>query len=259
MSAQHQDQALADAICWQLASAVSRPVGSASSTDRTEPFTEGWHVRLTVNRRGSGQIWLACARKDAVTIVRRIVGLEGEDPAEGVIRDTLRELAAQAVAAVKAEPIGSGLDVRVDAVEPNVAGAASAPARMWAFDIGDGASVTIAAWCVPGADDEQSAGRSRGQRVRNDASLDRLSESENLDLVLDIDLPMSVRFGKTEMALGTLTHLGPGSVIDLGRAPDEPVEMLVSGRVVARGDVVVIGGNFGVRVTDVFASAARRD
>jgi flagellar motor switch protein FliN len=259
MSPQHQDQALADAICWQLASAVSRPVGSASSTDSTEPVTEGWHIRIAVTRRGVADVWLACSAKDALAITNRILGSEGVEPAEGVVRDTLRELAAQAISAVKQEPLGAGLDIRVQAVEPSLAGVPAVPARMWAFDIGDGSSITIGAWCSPRAEEDASNGRSRRQRARNEASLDQLSESENIDLVLDIDLPMSVRFGKTEMALGSLTHLGPGSVIDLGRAPDEPVEMLVSGRVVARGDVVVIGGNFGVRVTDVYASAARRD
>ena len=87
-----------------------------------------------------------------------------------------------------------------------------------------------------------------------------LAAPDNLDLILDIDLPMSVRFGRTELALGALTRLGPGSIIDLGRSPEEPVEVLVSGRVIARGDVVVVGGNYGVRITDLVSpTGARRD
>jgi hypothetical protein len=51
--------------------------------------------------------------------------------------------------------------------------------------------------------------------------------------------------------------LGPGSVIDLGRSPDEPVDVLISNRVVARGDVVIVSGNYGVRVRDVVSQTER--
>jgi len=66
-----------------------------------------------------------------------------------------------------------------------------------------------------------------------------------------------VRFGLTEMTLEALTRLGPGSVIDLGRSPDDPVEVLVNGRLVARAEVVVVGGNYGVRILEVVSTADR--
>ncbi len=69
-----------------------------------------------------------------------------------------------------------------------------------------------------------------------------------LDVILDIDLPLVVRFGRTEMTVEALTRVGEGSVIDLGRSPHEPVDLLVSGRLVARGEVVVVSGHYGVRV-----------
>jgi flagellar motor switch protein FliN/FliY len=72
-----------------------------------------------------------------------------------------------------------------------------------------------------------------------------------------MDLPLLVRFGRTEMLLRTLSALGPGSVIDLGRSPDDPVELLVSNQVVARGEVVVVGGNYGVRITNVMSPGDR--
>src|SRR5262249_14599677 len=81
--------------------------------------------------------------------------------------------------------------------------------------------------------------------------------SKTLDVIMDIDLPLVVRFGRTELPLKTLTALGPGSVIDLGRSPDEPVEVLISNRVVARGEVVIVSGNYGVRVRDVVSATER--
>ena len=96
------------------------------------------------------------------------------------------------------------------------------------------------------------------------AAMDRAEEAPapasagpKLDVILDIDLPLCVRFGRTEMALRSLTALGPGSVIDLGRSPDDPVEVLVTNQVVARGEVVIVGGNYGVRITDVMSAAER--
>jgi flagellar motor switch protein FliN/FliY len=78
-----------------------------------------------------------------------------------------------------------------------------------------------------------------------------------IEVILDIDLPVVVRFGHTELALRTLTRLGPGSVIDLGRSPDDPVEIMVSDRVIARGEVVVVGGNYGIRILDVVSPSER--
>jgi flagellar motor switch protein FliN/FliY len=66
-----------------------------------------------------------------------------------------------------------------------------------------------------------------------------------------------VRFGRTELPLKTLTRLSPGSVIDLGRSPDDPVEVLVSNRVVARGEVVIVSGSYGIRILDVVSQRER--
>ncbi len=70
-------------------------------------------------------------------------------------------------------------------------------------------------------------------------------------VLMDIELPMVVRFGCTDMPLKALSNLGPGSLIDLSRAPEDPVEVLVGGRVVARGEVVVVSGSYGIRIVDV--------
>jgi flagellar motor switch protein FliN/FliY len=79
----------------------------------------------------------------------------------------------------------------------------------------------------------------------------------NLDVVLDIELPITVRFGETQMTLENLARLGPGSMIDLDRSPDDPVDLLVNGRLVARGQVVVVSGCYGIRVNEVVSPADR--
>jgi flagellar motor switch protein FliN/FliY len=72
-----------------------------------------------------------------------------------------------------------------------------------------------------------------------------------LDLLMDMEIPIQVRFGKTEMVLRDVLTLGDGSAVEFHRPPEEPVEILVNGRVVAWGSVVAIQGNYGVRITEV--------
>ncbi len=72
-----------------------------------------------------------------------------------------------------------------------------------------------------------------------------------LDLLLDLEIPIQVRFGKTEMVLGDALALQDGSVVEFHRTPEEPAEILVNGRVVAWGTVIAIQGNYGVRITEV--------
>jgi len=76
-------------------------------------------------------------------------------------------------------------------------------------------------------------------------------EDERLEAVLDFDLPLIVRFGRAVMPLKALAALGPGATIDLGRSPDQPVELVMGDKVVALGEVVVVAGNYGVRVTEL--------
>jgi flagellar motor switch protein FliN len=76
-------------------------------------------------------------------------------------------------------------------------------------------------------------------------------ESANLDLLLDIELQASLRFGGREMSLHEILDLGPGDVVPLDRTVQAPVDLVVGDRIVARGEVVLVDGNYGLRVTEV--------
>ena len=77
-----------------------------------------------------------------------------------------------------------------------------------------------------------------------------------LERLTDVGLELTVEVGRTRMTLGQALALGPGSVITLDRLADQPVDLLVNGMQVARGEVVVIDDVFGLRVTQIVASAA---
>jgi len=83
------------------------------------------------------------------------------------------------------------------------------------------------------------------------------TDSGNLDLLLDIQLPVVVRMGQTEMQMGELLRLTPGSILELNRSADAPVELLVNGKLIAKGEVVVVDGNFAFRITEIDTRAAR--
>lgn len=73
----------------------------------------------------------------------------------------------------------------------------------------------------------------------------------NLDLVLDVELNVTLRFGQRLLTLREILDLTSGSVVELDRQVEEPVELLLEGKVIARGEAVVIDGNYGLRVTEV--------
>jgi flagellar motor switch protein FliN len=72
-----------------------------------------------------------------------------------------------------------------------------------------------------------------------------------VELLLDVELEASLRFGCREMPLGQLLDLGPGDVVQLDRHVADPVDLIVGDKIVARGEVVLVNGNFGLRVTEV--------
>jgi flagellar motor switch protein FliN/FliY len=82
-------------------------------------------------------------------------------------------------------------------------------------------------------------------------------DAGNLDLLLDIQLPVVVRMGQTEMQMGELLKLTPGAILELNRSADAPVELLVNGKLIAKGEVVVVEGNFAFRITEIETRAAR--
>lgn len=76
----------------------------------------------------------------------------------------------------------------------------------------------------------------------------------NLDLLMDVKMPLVVELGRSQMLIRDILELGPGSVIELDKAAGEPVDLLVNGKLLARGEVVVIDESFGLRITEIVGS-----
>jgi flagellar motor switch protein FliN len=78
-----------------------------------------------------------------------------------------------------------------------------------------------------------------------------------MELLLDVELPVSVSFGKTEIPMKDVLKLTTGSIVELNRNVNEPVEVLVNHCLIARGEVVVVEGNYGVRIQQIVSRADR--
>jgi len=79
----------------------------------------------------------------------------------------------------------------------------------------------------------------------------------NLAVLMDVQLPVAIRFGETEMILEEIVKLGVGSVIELNSGIDQPVELVVNNRTLARGEVVSVDGFYGVRITEITSAGER--
>ena len=77
------------------------------------------------------------------------------------------------------------------------------------------------------------------------------NDKKKLELLLDVNLALTLRFGQRDLTLREILDLNAGSVIELDRAVEEPAELLLGDRVIARGQVVTVDGNYGIRITDM--------
>jgi flagellar motor switch protein FliN/FliY len=236
------------ALVDEVASAIGRLAGGAAEVSGEAPVSpRHWMATLTATGAHAGRCTVAIDHSGAAQLVGLLSGGPGtvEDASVG---DLLREILSQAAAALAGRPAEERLDLALSTLEPREAAAA------------DGESL-LRAISAPGLESPLAVAVSWSETVGDSAAARSVSDEGRLgsriDVILDIDLPVVVRFGRTEMPIRALSRIGPGSVIDLGRSPDDPVEVLVSNRVVARGEVVIVGGNYGVRILDVASQSER--
>ena len=83
------------------------------------------------------------------------------------------------------------------------------------------------------------------------ASRPREASSLAAPLLMGVKLPIRILLGRTELSLREITQLGNGAVVELNCSPNDPVQIMVNDRLIAHGEIVVVGGNYGIRVTKI--------
>jgi flagellar motor switch protein FliN len=229
----------------ELAAAVgTTSAASIVTTRETLDRTAGWVMTLvaTGSRQGSLSAWMDRAGAIAVAQLRTGSTAEPDDSAVG---DMLREMWSQAASSASLTPAFAGLEI---AVTGPVGGTGHPTDRAgFNWDLAGKGVAKLQVYGDLGRDAIAVAAPARRATT----------QTTNLDVVLDMELPLVVRFGRTVMSLKALSALGPGSIVSMGRSPDDPVELIVSDHVIARGEVVIVGGNYGVRVTHLVGPADR--
>ncbi|MEO8481923.1 MAG: FliM/FliN family flagellar motor switch protein [Acidobacteriota bacterium] len=205
----------------------------ASVAPATASDGQGWIVTARVSGVANGALTAWFEREGMLACATKLLALE-TPAADDVVGPVLMGLVAHAISVFETHPGLAGLIVAEPVVQ-------SGPAPK-------GAQVVEASWpdgavCRFGGLAELSS-----PAATDNASL---AADGRLDAVMDVDLPLVVRFGRTVLPLRAVADLSPGSVVDMGRSPDDPVELLVGERLIARGEVVIVGGNYGVRITEL--------
>lgn len=86
---------------------------------------------------------------------------------------------------------------------------------------------------------------------------DILQQKENIGIIMDVPLEVSVELGRTHKKIKEILEFSPGTIIELDKLAGEPIDILVNGKFVAKGEVVVIDENFGIRITDIISADKR--
>ena len=82
-------------------------------------------------------------------------------------------------------------------------------------------------------------------------------DQRNLELLMDVEVPVSVEIGRAMVTLDTVVRLVPGSIVPLDKRAEEPVDLRVNGKLVARGEVVLVDDVYGLRITQIIDAAGR--
>lgn len=241
MSMPLNQEALSRAIVREMPGACAAALGGQASAGNAPAASgDGWIVTVPFSGAASGRMLVWTDAASAVACARRVAPAD-VSPADDAVASVLGVLLARLASVVEQTPEGAGLI----AGEP-ASRKATAPDRTdivsVAFDDGVDVTFRVAVEMAPAA-----------------ASIMNPLTDSRLEAVLEVDLPLVVRFGRAVMPLRSVAELAPGAVVDMGRTPDEPVELLVGERLVARGEVVIVGGNYGVRITELTSGRRATD
>ena len=166
--------------------------------------------------------------------------------------ELLREAADAAAGELLAR---SGRSCRVEAFE-EIAGL-SQVTRAFQLKSAAGAWTILVRDEMHAKKSEDSPHPATASAVPAPATASSLAVQPGFELLLDVELEASLRFGCREMVLSEILDLGPGDVVELDRHVSDPVDLIVGDKIVARGEAVLVNGNFGLRVTEVAAPRKR--
>jgi flagellar motor switch protein FliN len=225
-----------------------------------------WQHPLSAGPKAA--VWIGAPESSWLAIGKHLLtsaGIEASEPADA--RNTFLEISSQAVSGLcQAASARLGRDVSSESgSEAGPVGDASL------FEVAVKLSADTLPLYVgvsPGMADAFEPGRTGAEAASENLNRDpgaaagqdggpRKKEPNPLELVMEVELAVSVSFGRAELALKDVMKLTTGSIVELNRGLTDPVEVIVNNCVIARGEVVVIDGNYGVRIQEIVSRDKR--
>jgi flagellar motor switch protein FliN/FliY len=255
------------------------------SPSAAPPASEAVPVRILLEGGLKGQVRFSAAPVVAGRLAQLPELRPGDTESTGDHRDAFaeffRRVAASVASAWKARA-GSEIQLNVQATpggsfvpagatEINLSGGAIGQSLLQlqvdqqlcdSLGAAAGAPAAVSAGVsAPSAPPDSASTATSSPDAQADLSLAKATAAlpQNIDLLLDVELEATIRFGAREMLLRDIFGLMPGAVVELDQIVNEPVDLLVAGRLIARGEVVVVDGNFGLRVSEVATPSQRAE
>ncbi len=256
-----------------LAGEWARQLGPALSSMTGEPLQAAWleaepgvpppeSHRIVRRLRGSPDavIWIAASPELWQAAGQAVLSAAGmEDAGEAEIRDAFLEIARQSLGQL-AVALGQRLGREVEWEEPAARELPHAPPEWATVEVSGPAGKLGRAWLAasPGLFLEAPREARPAQPQPGDATPEpSKGRRPMLDLLMEVELPVGVTFGRTQLKLKDAIKLTSGSIVELNRSIIEPVEVIVNNCVIARGEVVVVEGNYGVRIQQIVSREER--
>ncbi len=237
-------------------------------------------LRITAQGGVSGQQWLSLAADDIKLLLGIFLGEEVtvggalDEAQREAMEELVRQWSGLAASALKADFGEVTLQVALEPSPEHVSGMskllrATDDARLITalLDL-DSDLVNGLNQCATDVEMEPDSTPPEGPAVdavsssvlpsaRTSARIDELLRQGNLELLMDVELPVMLRFGSRQATLQEVLELATGAVLELDREIREPVDLMLNEKVIARGEVVVVDGNYGLRVLEVASPQQR--
>jgi flagellar motor switch protein FliN/FliY len=205
-----------------------------------------------------GAAWIGAAEPDWTVAGREVLRAAGiEDGDAAAIKSTYLETIGQAFS-MFADSIGKRLGKEVTCEGADEAAAPTdLPWTLLRLTFGSTKIHLYLAFQQELVNSSSTGAPQTTAAVVSTKDTEEAAPSKTFDLLLDVEMPVSVSFGRAQVALKDLIKLTTGSIVELNRSIAEPVEVIVNNCVIARGEVVVVEGNFGVRIQQVVSRQER--
>jgi flagellar motor switch protein FliN/FliY len=229
-----------------------------------EPVESDHHIIVAASGNLRGEMSLRTPRPVVLAVAQLFLGETPDAAAEfrsdhqEAFEEFLRQVAGHAATGLK--PLSGDVQLRVGPGAPPswpaaasgwLASAEGAPCRL---GICCQLSAALNASLAASTRSAVSGGEPAVQVATGQPCGTGAGPGANLDLLLDVELEVMLRFGERRMLLRDILELGAGSVVELDRGVEEPADLLLDGKLIARGEVVVVDGNYGLRVLEVVSS-----